>query len=243
MAVLTGTSANGRRWIEGSGSPEGAVVGYRGDIYSRIDGAVGTSFYVKEANDGLATGWTAFAVTEDHLVMASPTDLTPGPLTGLGAKLVAGTNITLNLLPGPNEQVQIAASGGGGTPPALVDISAQCSLLNCTPQSVEVLSRVWGKQALIYFYVQGTNLTEVNYWQLRLPAGYEAFNGFGWVRGFACAAWGLNAGVGLPTPARAVITPGSRNVVMTRDFATGTWTIYSGAITATSGVLLYDLVP
>jgi hypothetical protein len=52
----------------------------------------------------------------DATVQASPTDKVPGQLLGANAKLVAGANITLNLLPGPSEQVEIVAAGGGGVP-------------------------------------------------------------------------------------------------------------------------------
>jgi hypothetical protein len=42
---------------EGSGDPENAVVGDIGDTFQRRDGGAGTSFYVKEADSGLDTGW------------------------------------------------------------------------------------------------------------------------------------------------------------------------------------------
>jgi hypothetical protein len=57
MSLLTG-GATGRRFIEGNGTPEGAVTGSRGDIYSRKDGGTGTTFYVKETGDATNTGWT-----------------------------------------------------------------------------------------------------------------------------------------------------------------------------------------
>lgn len=43
----------------GSGSPAGVVTANRGTLYLRTDGGAGTTLYVKEANDGLATGWVA----------------------------------------------------------------------------------------------------------------------------------------------------------------------------------------
>ncbi len=43
----------------GAGSPEGVVVADRGTIDMRTDGSASTTLYVKTANDGLATGWTA----------------------------------------------------------------------------------------------------------------------------------------------------------------------------------------
>jgi hypothetical protein len=48
-----------RRVQRGAGSPEGVIVGVRGDIWQRTDGGATTSLYVKTSNDGLATGWTA----------------------------------------------------------------------------------------------------------------------------------------------------------------------------------------
>lgn len=47
------------RWTTGVGSPEGAVIGTRGDLYTRTDGSTNTTLYVKTADDGEATGWTA----------------------------------------------------------------------------------------------------------------------------------------------------------------------------------------
>lgn len=46
-------------FISGLGSPQGVVIANRGAIYSRTDGGVGSTLYVKEAGDGLATGWSA----------------------------------------------------------------------------------------------------------------------------------------------------------------------------------------
>lgn len=43
----------------GEGSPEGVVVADRGTLYTRTDGSTSTTLYVKTADDGLATGWTA----------------------------------------------------------------------------------------------------------------------------------------------------------------------------------------
>jgi hypothetical protein len=43
----------------GAGSPEGEVVADRGTLYLRTDGSTSTTLYVKTANDGEATGWTA----------------------------------------------------------------------------------------------------------------------------------------------------------------------------------------
>lgn len=45
-------------WAAGTGSPEGQLVANVGSLYSRLDGAAGTSFYVKESGTGM-TGWAA----------------------------------------------------------------------------------------------------------------------------------------------------------------------------------------
>jgi hypothetical protein len=47
------------RVFVGEGSPEGVVVAPKGAIYLRTDGSTSTSVYIKTADDGLATGWTA----------------------------------------------------------------------------------------------------------------------------------------------------------------------------------------
>jgi len=48
------------RYIKwGTGSPEGVVTANIGSIYLRFDGSTSTSLYVKTANNGSATGWTA----------------------------------------------------------------------------------------------------------------------------------------------------------------------------------------
>ena len=41
----------------GTGSPEGAVTGYVGDLYLRTDGGSGSTLYVKESGIGTTTGW------------------------------------------------------------------------------------------------------------------------------------------------------------------------------------------
>lgn len=43
----------------GTGSPEGVVVGKLGDRYVNEAGGVGQTFWVKEEDDGLNTGWAA----------------------------------------------------------------------------------------------------------------------------------------------------------------------------------------
>ena len=43
----------------GTGAPENVVAARIGSIYLRVDGGASTSLYVKEAGDGLTTGWQA----------------------------------------------------------------------------------------------------------------------------------------------------------------------------------------
>jgi hypothetical protein len=52
-----GTQVQYIKW--GEGSPEGVVRANRGSLYLRRDGSTATTLYIKTANDGLATGWTA----------------------------------------------------------------------------------------------------------------------------------------------------------------------------------------
>jgi hypothetical protein len=104
MGLKTGDQVNGRQWTEGSGSPEGALVGAIGDIYSDITAAGGNCFYVKTSGAG-NTGWSPMGV-EDHKVLVDGTDTTANYLA---SKIVAGSNITLTVLGGPgNETLQIA---------------------------------------------------------------------------------------------------------------------------------------
>ena len=48
----------GRVWV-GTGSPEAVIVADKGSLYLRTDGSTSTTLYVKTADAGLATGWTA----------------------------------------------------------------------------------------------------------------------------------------------------------------------------------------
>lgn len=45
--------------LSGDGSPEGVVTANRGTLYLRTDGSTSTTLYVKTADDGENTGWTA----------------------------------------------------------------------------------------------------------------------------------------------------------------------------------------
>lgn len=46
-------------WRSGTGTPEGAVTGNVGDMFSRTDGGAGTCLYIKESGAGTNTGWIA----------------------------------------------------------------------------------------------------------------------------------------------------------------------------------------
>ncbi len=56
-----GVSANSGagRFITGLGDPNNTITGNVGDIFQRIDGGVGATFYVKELDASPKTGWTA----------------------------------------------------------------------------------------------------------------------------------------------------------------------------------------
>jgi len=47
------------RLLFGAGSPLNVVTADIGTLYLRTDGGAGTTLYVKEANNGLSTGWVA----------------------------------------------------------------------------------------------------------------------------------------------------------------------------------------
>lgn len=46
-----------RRVRQGTGSPEGVIVGNKGDLWQRTDGGAGTCLYVFEGTSGSASGW------------------------------------------------------------------------------------------------------------------------------------------------------------------------------------------
>jgi hypothetical protein len=56
---VPGGATLGARWRNGNGSPEGAVVGSVGDLFTRLDGGTNTTFYVKESGVATNTGWVA----------------------------------------------------------------------------------------------------------------------------------------------------------------------------------------
>jgi hypothetical protein len=57
--VVRQHNALAARVLSGKGSPEGVISAALGTIYLRTDGSTSTTLYVKCADDGLSTGWTA----------------------------------------------------------------------------------------------------------------------------------------------------------------------------------------
>ena len=55
----TTASSGAGRFIAGPGDPETKVIGNVGDIFQRIDGALGKTLYVKETGNGTTIGWKA----------------------------------------------------------------------------------------------------------------------------------------------------------------------------------------
>jgi len=47
------------KWTCGTGTPEAAVIGSIGDLYSRLNGGANTTLYVKESGALTNTGWIA----------------------------------------------------------------------------------------------------------------------------------------------------------------------------------------
>jgi len=91
--LRTGLST-GRRAITGTGSPEGAVTGSRGDIYLRQDSAAGTGLYVKETGDATNTGWSVVVSGGGIDSKWVPADVFTGvPGNGaIGATITYGVN-------------------------------------------------------------------------------------------------------------------------------------------------------
>lgn len=56
--AANGFACGGAFWLNGTGSPEGAVAAPVGSLYTRLDGGANTSLYVKESGTG-NTGWAA----------------------------------------------------------------------------------------------------------------------------------------------------------------------------------------
>ena len=70
------------RNLVGTGSPEGVVSASVGAVYSRLDGGVGTTFYVKEFGSG-NTGWTAYGAGQPATTPGSaPVNTVTPSITG-----------------------------------------------------------------------------------------------------------------------------------------------------------------
>ena len=76
------------KWLTGAGSPEGAAAANVGSIYSRTNGAGGTSLYVKETGTG-NTGWTALG-TSGVTTMAAV-----GSSANANGASISGSTLTL----------------------------------------------------------------------------------------------------------------------------------------------------
>jgi hypothetical protein len=83
-----------RNWKRGNGSPESVVTGDVGDVYQRIDGSAGTTFYVKESGVG-NTGWTAISAGSTGGVTGSGSDTGIAYFTG-GNTITSGTALRLS---------------------------------------------------------------------------------------------------------------------------------------------------
>jgi hypothetical protein len=68
FAAVPKTDREWQKWVRethdmrllfGAGSPLNVVTADIGTLYLRTDGGAGTTLYVKEANNGLSTGWVA----------------------------------------------------------------------------------------------------------------------------------------------------------------------------------------
>ncbi len=55
----TASASGGGRTLLGLGDPTSLVRGNVGDLFQRLDGGAGSTFYVKESGNGTTTGWTA----------------------------------------------------------------------------------------------------------------------------------------------------------------------------------------
>lgn len=83
----------------GTGSPEGSVVGVKGDIFLRSDGGAGTTFYVKQSGTG-DTGWSAFAGTGTVTSVTCGSGLSGGAITTSGTCDIAAGGVTNTMLAG-----------------------------------------------------------------------------------------------------------------------------------------------
>lgn len=59
-ATSTVTLGNGQKWSSGPGTPNGAVEGNLGDLYTNTNGGAGSTLFVKESGGpGTKSGWGA----------------------------------------------------------------------------------------------------------------------------------------------------------------------------------------
>jgi hypothetical protein len=85
----------------GTGTPESAVLGTKGDMFLRTDGGAGTTLYVKESGTATNTGWIGYgaaggggSVATDAIWDAKG-DLAGGTGANTAAKLTVGANDTI----------------------------------------------------------------------------------------------------------------------------------------------------
>ena len=104
----------GGRVCSGTGSPEGALVGWIGDVYTRRNGGAGTSVYIKESGAGTDTGWVAVA---GGVPVPATQGGTGQTVYAVGDLLYAATTTTLGKL-ADVATGQVLVSGGVGVAPA-----------------------------------------------------------------------------------------------------------------------------
>lgn len=66
-----GSTPSGGTQYLGNATPEGAITGNPGDIFSNVVGGVGTTLYAKQTGAGLNTGWTALGAAQQQIISAS----------------------------------------------------------------------------------------------------------------------------------------------------------------------------
>ena len=112
ICITSGAPATWREvytQLFGAGSPEGAVSASVGTIYSRTDGAAGTSVYVKESGTG-NTGWRALASSSGVRVVEGANAKQGTATLVAGASVVANTSVTAN------SRIFLTSNADGGTP-------------------------------------------------------------------------------------------------------------------------------
>lgn len=125
-ALLQLIGASGAVVHQGSGSPEGSVVGEIGDYFARTDGGTNSAApaYVKFADSGLNTGWVPLApeLTDDLTSqvdgVASSFMLTAGGKAFHNPSFQIEITVYLNgqrQVLGATEDYTVSESGGAGT--------------------------------------------------------------------------------------------------------------------------------